>query len=74
MNYRFKPGDNVWIMSYVGYESGIEAVVFSVYTSDKENHCAREHNRYVVYEPSCLKGILYSLHDVSENELVERRN
>lgn len=70
MNYKFKPNDKVLIMSYVGAEQGVEVIVYTVYTSDKENHSATPHNRYVCYE-EIAKGdytFMY-LHDVSENEL-----
>lgn len=71
MNYKFKPDDKVTIASYVGTE--VDCVIYSVYASDKENHCAAPHNRYVCYEEN-WKGsqVLFHLHDVSENELVMR--
>jgi len=69
MNYKFKPDDKVKIVSYVGGE--VPCVVYSVYTSDKENHIAAPHNRYVCYEENYKgDGVLFYLHDVSENELV----
>lgn len=73
MNYKFKPNDKVKIMSYVGAEEGVPVVVFSYYTSDKENHCAAPHNRYVCYEENYKgNGVVFYLHDVSENELVKQ--
>lgn len=72
MNYKFKPNDKVLIMSYVGAEQGIPVVVYSFYTSDKENHCAAPHNRYVCYVESYKGNVGLSLHDVSENELVKQ--
>lgn len=75
MNYKYFPGDKVKIVSYVG--TTVDVVVCSYYTSDKENHCASPHNRYVCFEPE-YKGapISFHIHDVSENELVliERDN
>lgn len=71
MNYKFKPSDKVKIMSYVGAETGVPVVVFSCYTSDKENHCAAPHNRYVCYEET-RDIVEFYLHDVSENELSEQ--
>lgn len=71
MNYKFKPNDKVKIMTYIGAEDGVPVVVFSCYTSDKEDHCAEPHNRYVCYEEE--RGIVeFHLHDVSENELVKQ--
>lgn len=68
MNYQFKPGDKVNIMSYVGAEEGFLVTIYAAYTSDKENHPAAPHNRYVCFEEG--RGITaWHLHDVSENEL-----
>lgn len=69
MNYKFKPNDKVKIVSYVGIE--IPCVVYSVYTSDTENHTAQPHNRYVCQEESSLSG-WSDVHDVSESELVKQ--
>ena len=71
MNYYFKHGDKVLIMSYIGAEDGIPATVYTAYTSDKENHTAPSHNRYVCYdEGENGRGVIaWHLHDVSENEL-----
>lgn len=71
--YKFKPHDKVKITSYIGAEVGIPVVVFSAYTSDKEVHSAEPHNRYVCYEENYKgNGVVFYLHDVSENELVKQ--
>ena len=68
MNYKFKPDDKVKIMSYTGAEDGFPVTVYAAYTSDKENHPAAPHNRYVCFDEE--RGITaWHLHDVSENEL-----
>ena len=70
MNYKFNPGQEVMIMSYIGGEEGYPVTVYSYYTSDKENHPASPHNRYVCYERTWKSdSVLFHLHDVSENEL-----
>ena len=45
--YEHEVGDKVWVGSFIGVE--FEAEVFSRYTSDKHNHPATPHQRYVVY-------------------------
>jgi hypothetical protein len=68
MKNKFFPGDRVNIISYHGAIVPVE--VFSYYTSDKENHCASPHNRYVCFETEYKGGNMsFHLHDVSENEL-----
>lgn len=68
MNYKFKPNDKVKIMSYVGAEDGLTVTVYCCYTSDKENHPASPHNRYVCCDDE--RGVVaWHIHDVSENEL-----
>lgn len=70
MNYKFKPDDKVLIMSYIGAEDGFPATVYACYTSDKENHPAEPHNRYVCYDSERNESVRgFHLHDVSENEL-----
>jgi hypothetical protein len=70
MNYKFKPDDKVKIMSYTGAEDGFPVTVYAAYTSDKENHPAAPHNRYVCFEDDLRSdSILGHIHDVSENEL-----
>ena len=50
MDYKFNPKDKVKIMSYAGAEEGLSATVFCCYTSDKDNHPAIPHKRYVCFE------------------------
>ena len=71
MNYKFKSGDKVLIMSYVGWEDGYPATVYSAYTSDKENHPAEPHNRYVCYDDRTVSRVVFNLHDVCEGELIK---
>lgn len=70
MSYKYKPGDKVRIMSYIGAEQGFEVTVFSCYISDKKNHESPPHNRYVCYDEFKSElDIKNRLHDVSESEL-----
>lgn len=69
MNYKFKPDDKVKIMSYTGCEEGFPVTIYTVYTSDEENHPAGAHNRYVCFDERYTCSVALNLHDVSENEL-----
>ena len=65
-NYKFKPGDKVKVWNLIQWEHGYK--IFTAYHTDKENHCADPHNRYViVYEGS--DKVNRPIDDVCENEL-----
>lgn len=59
--YKFKPGDIAYLWCL--YKS-VPVEVYSAYTSDKYNHCAAPHRRYV-----CVFIDDSKLCDVSEGEL-----
>lgn len=63
--YSFAIGAPVRIVSYTGAQP--TGKVFSRYTSDKHNHSALPHKRYVVV---CGTGSKTSVADISEKELV----
>lgn len=74
MAYKFNIDDEVAVYSICGGECGIRVIVYSRYVSDKDNHEAPPHNRYVCYLPNNNgSNISYHLFDVSENELGERK-
>ena len=65
--YKFEPNQNVLMEGYV--EMSLPATVISRYTSDRYNHCAPPHRRYViVYSDADKYRRKYD--DVSEGELV----
>lgn len=62
--YQFVPDEPVRIISFVGAQP--VGKVVSCYTSDKHNHPASPHRRYVVV---CGTGPKTSIADVSESQL-----
>ena len=60
-HYRYLPGQQVMVVSFTGVE--FVAEVFSRYTSDKHNHPAPPHKRYVVVDR------LEEVYDLAEVEL-----
>ncbi len=67
MNYKFQVGDTIECVSIMG--SRPLGTIQCRYTSDKENHPAHSHNRYVVLVEYWNKEAVKIVKDWSESEL-----